>query len=320
MESKIEKSNSFTEALKHTEFTIEEYLKTVFHKKLVINAPADEDRNLTNSTKLLEKYKELKNVQSALLAKKDEFRLKMESIQRRREELEKKECELKESLIKFDQFFRDNDEKRLRAMKKISTERNLQQQKQTEIDILNADILRFTKMREKQEKKAKSLLKYRLFLESVVKISEEFSDIYELISRYDALKANLEDLQNSDTKIQKLIDEKSNEIVYIKKSKRDEKLSLTNEIAKLRNYLEFQQMDGRNKETQWEHTRDLTASRIYELGTLVIAVANMYSIVQSHQKYGESAKPNETCKQLRAIKSFIQTLVKIIDEVTQKQQ
>ncbi|RTG83567.1 uncharacterized protein DC041_0003197 [Schistosoma bovis] len=71
MESKIEKSNSFTKALKNTEFTIEEYLKTVFQEKLLVNAPADEDRNLTNSTKLLEKYKELKNVQSALMAKKE---------------------------------------------------------------------------------------------------------------------------------------------------------------------------------------------------------------------------------------------------------
>ncbi|CAH8475677.1 unnamed protein product [Schistosoma bovis] len=318
MESKIEKSNSFTKALKNTEFTIEEYLKTVFQEKLLVNAPADEDRNLTNSTKLLEKYKELKNVQSALTAKKEEFRVKMECMQRRREDLEKKECELKESLIKFDQFFKDNDEKRVRATKKISTEKGLQQQKQTEINILNDDIARFTKMREKQERKVKSLLKYRLFLESVVKMSDEFSDIYELISRYDALKANLEDLRSSDAKTQKLIDNKSSELVHFKKTKQDEKLSLTNEIAELRNHLELQQMSGRNKETQWEHTRDLAANRIYELSTIVIAVANMYTIVRSHQKYGESAKPNETCKQLKAIKTFIQTLVKIIEEVTQK--
>ncbi|CAH8447022.1 unnamed protein product [Schistosoma guineensis] len=270
MESKIEKSNSFTKALKNTEFTIEEYLKTVFQEKLLVNAPADEDRNLTNSTKLLEKYKELKNVQSALTAKKEEFRVKMECMQRRREDLEKKECELKESLIKFDQFFKDNDEKRVRATKKISTEKGLQQQKQTEINILNDDIARFTKMREKQERKVKSLLKYRLFLESVVKMSDEFSDIYELISRYDALKANLEDLRSSDAKTQKLIDNKSSELVHFKKTKQDEKLSLTNEIAELRNHLELQQMSGRNKETQWEHTRDLAANRIYELSTIVM--------------------------------------------------
>ncbi|CAH8449240.1 unnamed protein product [Schistosoma margrebowiei] len=318
MEPKIEKTSSFSKALKNTEFTIEEYLKTVFQEKLLVNAPADEDRNLTNSTKLLEKYKELKNVQSALTAKKEEFRVKMECMQRRREDLEKKECELKESLIKFDQFFKDNDEKRVRATKKISTEKGLQQQKQTEINILNDDIARFTKIREKEERKVKSLLKYRLFLESVVKMSDEFSDIYELISRYDALKANLEDLRNSDAKAQKLIDSKSSELVHFKKTKQDEKLSLTNEIVELRNHLELQQMSGRNKETQWEHTRDLAANRIYELSTIVIAVANMYTIVRSHQKYGESAKPNETCKQLRAIKTFIQTLVKIIEEVTQK--
>ncbi|CAH8449681.1 unnamed protein product [Schistosoma rodhaini] len=243
----------------------------------------------------------------------------MECMQRRREDLEKKECELKESLIKFDQFFKDNDEKRVRAMKKISAEKGLQQQKQTEINILNDDIDRLTKMREKQEKKVKSLLKYRLFLESVVKMSDEFSDVYELISRYDALKANLEDLKSSDIKTQKLIDNKNSELVHFKKTKQDEKLSLTNEIAELRNQLELQQVSGRNKETQWEHIRDVAANRIYELSTIVIAVANMYNIVRSHQKYGELAKPHETCKQLRAIKTFIQTLVKIIEEVKQKQ-
>ncbi|CAH8831452.1 unnamed protein product [Trichobilharzia szidati] len=317
MGSQSRKSQSTAEALKNAEFSIEEYLKTVFHEKLLINAPANEDRNLTNSTKLLEKYKELKNVQSALSAKKEEFRVKMECIQRRREELEKKECELKESLIKFDQFFKDNDEKRVRAMKKISTEKSLQQQKQNEIDILNSDISRFTKLREKQERKVKSLLKYRLFLESVVKISDEFSDVYELISRYDALKANLEDLKASDAKNQKIIDEKNKELFYFKKMKQDEKLSMTNEIADLRNHLELQQVQGRNNETQWEQTRNLAANRIYELSTIVIAIANMYALVRTHQKYGETAKPNETCKQLRAIKNFIQTLVRIIEEVTQ---
>ncbi|CAI2723483.1 unnamed protein product [Schistosoma spindalis] len=235
----------------------------------------------------------------------------MECMQRRREDLERKECELKESLIKFDQFFKDNDGKRVRATKKISAEKGLQQQKQTEINILSDDIARLTKMREKQEKKVKSLVKYRLFLESVVKMSDEFSDIYELISRE---PTKLQDLKSLDSKTQKLIDSKSSEIVHFKKTKQDEKLSLTNEIAELRNHLELQQVSGRNKETQWEHTRDLAANRIYELSTIVIAVANMYTIVRSHQKYGESAKPNETCKQLRAIKTFIQTLIKIIEE------
>ncbi|CAH8831483.1 unnamed protein product [Trichobilharzia szidati] len=85
--------------------------------------------------------------------------------------------------------------------------------------------------------------------------------------------------------------------------KQDEKLSMTNEIADLRNHLELQQVQGRNNETQWEQTRNLAANRIYELSTIVIAIANMYALVRTHQKYGETAKPNETCKQLRAVGS-----------------
>lgn len=39
-----------------------------------------------------------------------EFQMKMESLQQRREELERKEYQLKESLLKFDKFLKVNSD------------------------------------------------------------------------------------------------------------------------------------------------------------------------------------------------------------------
>jgi hypothetical protein len=60
--------------------------------------------------------------------------MKMESLQQRREELERKEYQLKESLLKFDKFLKENDSKRARAIKKANDERELKKTKDKEIE------------------------------------------------------------------------------------------------------------------------------------------------------------------------------------------
>ena len=65
-----------------------------------------------------------------------EFQMKMESLQQRREELERKEHQLKESLLKFDKFLKENDSKRARAVKKSHDERELRKGKEKDIDRL----------------------------------------------------------------------------------------------------------------------------------------------------------------------------------------
>ena len=81
-------------------------------------------------------------VEHALIAQKEEFQMRKvslrkfinwcdpilnfkESLQQRTEELERKEQQLKESLLKFDKFLKENDAKRARAIKKSAEEQEL---------------------------------------------------------------------------------------------------------------------------------------------------------------------------------------------------
>ena len=68
--------------------------------------PEQEDYYLTPATRLLEKRREMLEVENALMTEKEEFAMKMESVHQRREELERKEHQLKESLVKFDKFLK----------------------------------------------------------------------------------------------------------------------------------------------------------------------------------------------------------------------
>ena len=69
---------------------LEEYFRKTFEDKLLVNMPEREDDHLTPATRLLEKRREMAEVEQALGAQKEEFQMKMESLQQRREELERK--------------------------------------------------------------------------------------------------------------------------------------------------------------------------------------------------------------------------------------
>ena len=68
--------------------------------------PEQQSDALTPATRLLEKKREMAGVEAALVAKKEDFTLKMEALQQRREDLERKERSLKEQLLKFEKFLK----------------------------------------------------------------------------------------------------------------------------------------------------------------------------------------------------------------------
>ena len=77
---------------------------------------------------------EMQEVDFGLKKQKEEYKAKMESISQRREELARKEGQLKESLVKFDKFLAENDGKKLRAIKKSIEEKFVREAKENELE------------------------------------------------------------------------------------------------------------------------------------------------------------------------------------------
>ncbi|TGZ67219.1 hypothetical protein CRM22_004893 [Opisthorchis felineus] len=236
------------------------------------NAIVNADNRLENleninstSLKVLEKHSQLRKLNGELKKEKNEFKKKMEELEERWTIVQEKETIYRDSLIKFEKMLRDNDEKKLRALRKLVNERALQKTNEIELEILRKTNKQLLSQRQRLENKVANLRKYQRFLQELVKRSEYFSDIPEVLSRYNALMANLEDLKCVDQMNNLCFEELSTHLHQYREEKNDEKLSLTNELTSLRRRLEDSQTENRNMENLWVHARDNALQRVSEL-------------------------------------------------------
>ncbi|XP_078492303.1 coiled-coil domain-containing protein 42 homolog [Ciona intestinalis] len=294
---------------------LEDYFRSTFEDKLLVKMPEREDDHLTPATRLLEKRREMAEVEQALTAQKEEFQMKMESLQQRREELERKEHQLKESLLKFDKFLKENDSKRARAIKKAHDERELRRGKEKDIERLQEDITRLSKERERYQKKLEKNSIFQKYMERVQESTDEFSEIREIIGRYDTLVATHVDLMKRDLKNQDAIEEEKGRLVKFTEEKSNEILYYNNQLAQLQTRLDQAQSKAVKWESKWTHIQNTAAKKTLLLGQIKIATLNLFQLVNKHLKQQATVPIENTSLQLDKIQMFIQDLSQITTEI-----
>ena len=292
---------------------LEEYFRTTFEDKLLVSMPEREDDHLTPATRLLEKRREMAEVEQALGAQKEEFQMKMESLQQRREELERKEYQLKESLLKFDKFLKENDSKRARALKKASDERDARRGKDREIERLAEDIEVLTKKKEKMQKKLEKYSTFQRYLDKVLEVSEEFHEIREITARYDTLIDTHRQLLSRENLNQDAIEEEKSKLKKFMEEKNNEILSYNNQLAQLQTELEKTQSNAVKWESKWTHIQNTAAKKTLLLGRIKMATHNLFMLVNKHVK--QTTPVESTTEQLAKIQTFIQDLTQITNEI-----
>ncbi|XP_067684611.1 coiled-coil domain-containing protein 42 homolog isoform X2 [Haliotis asinina] len=293
--------------------SLEEYFRTTFEDKLLVKMPEREDDHLTPATRLLEKRREMAEVEQALAAQKEEFQMKMESLQQRREELEKKEYQLKESLLKFDKFLKENDSKRARAVKKANDERDMKKQKDKEIERLKEDTSVVATDKNKLQRKLERYTIYHKFMEKVLEAGEEFHEMRDIIARHDTLTATHEDLLEREQKNQEVIEKQRQTLLKYMEEKDNEILGYNNQLSGLQTRLDKAQSAAVKWESKWTHIKNTAATKTLLLGRIKMATHNLYQLVKRHQK--QSAQVEDTAEQLSQIQMFLEDLTDIVLEL-----
>lgn len=217
---------------------LEEYFKINFKKKFYLNATNKHDYELTSATRLLEKRRETIEIENGLQLQKQDFASKMESLVGRREELAKRQKNLRNKKIKFEKYLKENDAKRLRAEKKKSEEKKLKEAKQKMIinykKVLNDLLIE----KSNQLKQMELNILYQKYFESILETETEFLEPNDVISRYDTLKATNTDLIHKLRVTQDKIEE--TQITFTRNSEEQNNIILNynNDIARLQSKLE----------------------------------------------------------------------------------
>jgi len=299
-------------------FSLEEYFRTTYEERLLVKIPEREDDHLTPATKLLEKRREMKEVEQALSAQKEEFQMKMESLQQRQEELERKECTLKESLLKFDKFLKENDSKRHRALKKALEEKASKQQKHQEHESLLEEINILEEERNKIQEKLDMHKKFHTYMDAVLENSDEFSEVREITSRYETLSSTYQDLLERDQSNQDLIENKRQFLAKFTEDRQNEIMSYNNDLSTMQGDLDKAKSRTVHLESNWNQIQTTAASKTLELGRIRMATLNLFSLVNTQLKIG-GVTETDSDSQLEKISQFIQDLSQITAEIRKQE-
>ncbi|KAJ1620087.1 hypothetical protein T492DRAFT_1080469 [Pavlovales sp. CCMP2436] len=271
--------------------------------------------HVSPATRLLEKRRQMFEVQEALDAQKSEYKRREAEFKRREEKLKERDLALQESLIKFNKFLQENDSKRARAEKKERDEIKQRISKEGEI----------TRLREQLEKlkvdKAEMLgvlhkdMRYQQYLEAVLDSTDEYPEILELLMRYETLEATHQDLVersregHSDQENQGAFNKRFH------KEKVDEILEYNNQIAMLQHKYEAIVLHANRLQAETDRQLQESAEATLQLGQVLMACDNIFTRCMStshvtHKKVmANEADKDAAVEKLSLIKDYLGDLL-----------
>lgn len=152
--------------------------------------------HVSPATRLLEKRRQMFEVQEALEKKKDQFSMQQAAFRQREEKLRKKDQVLQESLTRFNRFLQETEAKTTRAENRAEEERKQTLEKEQEIEALRRELQEGHAANNEFQRLVSENIKYQRYLESVVDYaSEDFSEVADVINRHRTLRGANDDLR-----------------------------------------------------------------------------------------------------------------------------
>ncbi|KAI8826009.1 uncharacterized protein EV422DRAFT_491734 [Fimicolochytrium jonesii] len=256
----------------------------------------------------------MQEVEDGLTHQKEEFAIKIQGLAMRREELARKEGRLRESLGKFDKFLKENDAKRTRAQKKSLDERRVREQKEDEITVLRTNMAELTDVRERQGRSVETNLAYQRYLELLLETVEEFSEVKDIIARFDTLAATNSALLDRAREAQERTERDRSGFVHSTEEKNTTILNQNNEIAKLQSKLEHLQSRTTKLQSECDQTINNATQKSLLLGQIKMATNNLFQLVKSHVN-NRLVATGSTVVQLEKIQQFILDLTNITSDM-----
>lgn len=250
-------------------------------------------------------------VENGLFKQKEEFSMKMESLSQRREELARKETQLKESLLKFDKFLQENDAKRLRAIKKAIEERKTKDQKEGEILELKESQNRLYLKKDKQAEVIDTNLSFHSYLESLLENNSEYVEVKDIISRFDTLSATNSELLDRSRSAQERTEQDRQSFAITLEEKNNMILNCNNQIAKLQAKLEDRKHASAKYQAELDKILKNASQKSLFLGQVKMATNNLFFIVKNHLN-SRLNSTSDTLTQLDKVGQFIVDLNQII--------
>ncbi|XP_012694428.2 coiled-coil domain-containing protein 42 homolog [Clupea harengus] len=292
------------------QINLEDYFRLIFEED-ILKLPVQRQNINSSATRFWEKRREVDLVGASLKSKRHEFDGVCEKLRERKENLWKKEEKMKEALLKFDKFIKENDAKRSRGIRKAELQRVAVAQKEKELEDLKQEYSILLSRREKLQNRVTRATVYHLFLATVGKMSKKFEDIPHLISRFDTLLVTRDQLQEHGRGTDTKTEGERTELRRYVNEQNSVLLQLNNTLSERQTELDSVLSEACRWEYTWNHIQATAAKETLMLGQIKFATLNLYHFIGGDTGKEEGVQIEDTVDQLEKIHLFIQDLVDI---------
>ncbi|KAK0142063.1 Coiled-coil domain-containing protein 42 [Merluccius polli] len=268
----------------------------------------------TGATQMLEKRKENAAAGEQLHAQIEVVEQKRTGLRQRRDEVHVKEEKLKESLVNFAKFLKENDAKCSRSTKKAEKERQIVLQKETEMERLNRDCGALDRRRQKLQRLVQRNALYWHFLEQVLQTAK-FEEVRELVGRFETLLVTKTQLCERESQAQEHLD-RHRETLQRDQDRQDCLLMHNNNLlSQLQTKLDHIRAEALGWESKWTHIQNTAAKETLLLGQIKTVTLNLFHMTGGEVGEEHGVEIDDTETQLDRIQIFIQKQTNVVNEI-----
>jgi len=271
--------------------------------------------HVSPATRLLEKRRQMFEVQEALNSQKEEFGRREDAFRRWEASLRRKDLDLQESLIKFNKFLQENETKRNRALKRAAEERKQREQKEGEIKKLNETLQQKMSEEHGLQEELRKTLKYQEFMENVVQnMTKFFPEVKDILNRYKTLSECNVDLSYKAQESEEVVEETRRDFMGYKKESENDILNRTNSIAEKQVMLEHKGTSTTQLQHEIDHDILETSKKAMDVGQVLTSVENILERCE-HSFRARHNKPQIEQNNHMASKPMIEQVLKTMSKL-----
>ncbi|CAF1214000.1 unnamed protein product [Rotaria magnacalcarata] len=309
-----------------------------------------EARNLLNSSedfnidysdvklnlKLLNKYFEVNTLDEILVRRRNEFKIRAEHLQKRKEALHEREIMFKERIISYEMYIRELAMKHDRSLRRIDDEKSFIKNKKIEIESLNQEIQQIQDENKKLENLIRQYQPHLNLLTQIVDRTDRFQSIDEIIEKFNMLHASYQDILMTIKTSNQELNDVQRQLLLTTEKKNIRISSMNNHIRELQQDLTEIQQRTDKIQTEIHNYQQISIERFTEIGIINIAIESMFDLVKrySHRcrkkylnidKYspmnnGNNNNNNQNLfMKFKQIDTFLSDLIYYVDYVNSKQ-
>lgn len=273
---------------------------------------------ISQSTLLLKKMKEMSEVDDSLEYMKEQYERRMANCVEREAAYKKKQAV---KALEYEDSKKDisaADAKRLRAeLKKESEEASFKQKELEQVKLLE-ELAASEAERTKLVAELSSLRKYQRYLDKTVEVSEDAEEVWDLLNRHKTLTRAYDDLMTQVTEGEAAIDELRMEMQSFTSAHTNHMLVQNSSIHESQQKLERIKRENKQKEDvrlkREEDVKGATRSK----GQVALAIRNVYlrCLNTMHAKVAVIPEPTDSSNQLAVLENCLKLVAERICDLT----